>query len=72
MEHEKLNTEKTANGTKPVLGVVYLLIETDDYHGNKGVYGVYGTREKADEELRKWCGNDKWCTFVVEEWGVVK
>lgn len=53
-----------------MLGVVFLLIETDDSHGNKGVYGVFDTKEKADAELKKWCGNDKWCSFTVQEWSV--
>ncbi len=68
--NESNNNHETANGIKPVLGVVFLLIETDDSHGNKGVYGVFDTKEKADAELKKWCGNDKWCSFTVQEWSV--
>ncbi len=59
-----------ANGTKPVLGVVFILFETDDTFGNKGVYDVFNTREKAEKALKERCGNDKWCSFRVEEWSV--
>jgi hypothetical protein len=61
---------ETANGTKPVLGVVFILFETDDTFGNKGVYDVFNTREKADKALKERCGNDKWCSFRIEEWSV--
>ena len=53
-----------------VSSVVFLLIETDESHGIKGVYGVFDTKEKADAELKKWCGNDKWCSFTVQQWSV--
>lgn len=70
MENENLNLNETPADAKPVLGVVFLLIETDDSHGNKGVYGIFDTKEKADAELKKWCGNDKWCSFTIQEWSV--
>lgn len=69
MENVNLKN-KTPADANPVLGVVFILIETDDSHGNKGVYGVFDSKEKADSELKKWCGNDKWCSFTVQEWSV--
>ena len=61
---------KTATDANTVLGVVFILFETDDTFGNKGVFDVFNTREKAEKALKERCGNDKWCSFRVEEWSV--
>lgn len=61
---------ESPNDAKPLLGVVFILFETDDSHGDKGVCGVFDSKLKAEQAQKIKCGNDKWCSIIVEEWSV--
>ncbi len=53
---------------KTIQNIIYILFETDDTHGNKGVCNVFDSKEKAEEAKKKRCGNDKFCSLEIQEW----